>query len=260
MMNTATIENAILDLRNQLQKHQLYSNLNDLDDVRVFMENHVFAVWDFMSLLKALQRDLTCVEVPWIPKNSPIVSRFINELVLGEESDLNELGEPKSHFQIYLEAMEQAGANTDKIHKFLHALRNPTAINEALKELDIDPRVIEFVEYTFSVIHTKKAHLIASAFTFGREDIIPDMFIGILNEADSDNKLYSKFRYYLERHIEVDGGEHGPIAMLMISELCGQDPVKWEEAISVAKISLEKRIKLWEAINDQIRSKQIQYN
>jgi hypothetical protein len=259
-MNTASIENAILDLRSQLQKHELYSSLNDLDDIRIFMENHVFAVWDFMSLLKALQRDLTCVDVPWIPTKSPVVSRFINEIVLGEESDLNELGEPKSHFQMYLEAMEQAGANTEKIHHFLNILQSSRDINESLNGLGLDPRVIGFVKYTFSVIETKKAHLIASAFTFGREDIIPDMFIGILNEADAENKLYSKIRYYLERHIEVDGGEHGPIAMLMMTELCGEDPVKWKEAISVARTSLEKRIQLWEAINEQIRSKQIHYN
>ena len=251
-MSTIGIELEISALRKSLQKHELYSNLHSLDDVRVFMENHVFAVWDFMSLLKALQRDLTCINVPWIPTKSPILSRFINEIVLGEESDLNELGEPKSHFQMYLEAMDQAGANTDEIKKFLGILQQTQNINKALENLNLDKRVVEFVEYTFSVIQTQKAHLIASAFTFGREDIIPDMFIGILNEADEDNKLYSKIRYYLERHIEIDGGEHGPIAMLMMTELCGEDSVKWEEAAFVARTSLEKRIKLWEAINEQI--------
>jgi len=259
-MNTTVIENSILDLRKQLQNHELYTNLHSLDDVRVFMENHVFAVWDFMSLLKALQRDLTCVQVPWVPRQSPILARFINEIVLGEESDLNEIGEPKSHFQMYLEAMEQAGANTDKIKRFLHLLENNNEVIETLENLDLDQRVFEFVQYTFSIIQTGKSHLIASAFTFGREDIIPDMIIGILNEADADNNLYGKIRYYLERHIEVDGGEHGPIAMLMIKELCGDDPLKWKEAEAVAKISLEKRIKLWEAINEQINRKQIQFN
>lgn len=259
-MNTSSIENAIHDLRRQLQNHELYSNLNDIDDVRTFMENHVFAVWDFMSLLKALQRDLTCVDVPWIPANSPVLSRFINEIVLGEESDLNELGEPKSHFQMYLDAMEQAGANTTLITQFLDELQEHQNVAKALEILNLDERVTGFVQFTFSVIQTKKSHLIASAFTFGREDIIPEMFISILNEADSENRLYSKIRYYLERHIEVDGGEHGPIAMQMMSELCGQDKVKWEEATEIAIISLEKRILLWQAINEKITAKQIQFN
>lgn len=259
-MNTSSIENAIHDLRRQLQNHELYSNLNDIDDVRTFMENHVFAVWDFMSLLKALQRDLTCVDVPWIPANSPVLSRFINEIVLGEESDLNELGEPKSHFQMYLDAMEQAGADTNLIRQFLDELQVTQNVGKALEILNLDERVTGFVQFTFSVIQTKKSHLIASAFTFGREDIIPEMFISILNEADSENRLYSKIRYYLERHIEVDGGEHGPIAMQMMSELCGQDKVKWEEATEIAIISLEKRILLWQAINEKIKAKQIQFN
>ena len=119
---------------------------------------------------------------------------------------------------------------------------------DALQQANAPQAAQDFVNYNFSLIEAGKAHEIASAFTFGREDVIPDMFIAILDRSATSEDSFIKFRYYLDRHIELDGDEHGPIALKMIEKLCGSDPQKWKEAEAIAVTSLEKRIALWDSI------------
>ena len=252
MNNIKHIENELSQLRDNLRTHKLYEVLGDISDIKIFMENHVFAVWDFMSLLKALQVKLTNVETPWLPNKNSTLARFINKIVHGEESDLDNNGRAYSHFEIYLEAMSEIGANTSEIEHLLFKLEANYSVTDSFDEINIDHRVSDFVHYTFSIIETKKAHLIASAFTFGREDVIPDMFFEILKRSTNKNTKHSKLIFYLERHIELDGDEHGPMSIQMINELCGSDAKKWEETLEVAKESIEMRLALWDTIYEQI--------
>ncbi len=252
----AYIQNEIFSLRIQLKTHSLYKKLFSIEDVQVFMEHHVFSVWDFMSLLKALQSQLTCVSTPWFPKKNSDLVRLINDIVREEESDVNEEGVYQSHFEMYVEAMQQIGASSSLIDVFLQEVQKDESIENALKNKSIPVFVQNFVQYTFQVIETKEVHKIAAAFTFGREDVIPDMFLQIITQAEEleGAKVYGKLKYYLQRHIELDGDNHGPLAFKMISELCGDDVKKWNEVLEVAKKSLQQRILLWDGILTQVNA------
>lgn len=240
---------AIQPARKVLISHPLYNEMKTLSHLQTFMSQHVFAVWDFMSLLKSLQRQLTCTTLPWIPVGTPSTRYFINEIVTGEECDLDENGLRKSHFELYLSSMAQMGSDASAIHQLLGLLKEGKTIHEALDSVSVPDSVRDFVNYTFDVIETQPIHVQAAVFTFGREDLIPDMFINIVRELaiEYPEKL-PIFKYYLERHIEVDGDEHSILGKQMVEELCGDDTQKWAEATAASIKGLEMRNALWNGI------------
>jgi len=248
--STQAIEERIAPLRARLTGHPLYSSIRTQAQLRSFMESHVFAVWDFMSLLKALQAALTCVAVPWVPTPLPDSRRFINEIVLGEESDQFE-GRAISHFELYLEAMQQAGADTAAVDTLLRQIRSGAAF--VPETIAAPPPAQAFLRNTFATIAAGKPHAMAAAFTFGREDVIPDMFRQLVRDLNqqTDGSL-AKFVWYLERHIEVDGEDHGPLSLRMVADLCGEgscaDEAKWLEAAAAAEQAIAARIALWDGI------------
>lgn len=238
-----------MPLREQLAAHPLYPQIRTIDHVRLFMESHVFAVWDFMSLLKALQRALTCVELPWVPTPFPVSRRFVNEIVLGEESDEYQ-GRPISHFEIYLEAMEQVKADTRAIRHVVSCA--PQGINRLSFE-GVPAAAKEFVETTFRVIQEGSSAAQAAAFAFGREDAIPDMFRSLVRQLNQEmSGEFDQMVWYLERHIEVDGDDHGPLSLKMVADLCSDDPALWEEASQSAEEALRARLRLWDSVLAQI--------
>lgn len=226
--------------REEIVNHALYKKLNSVEDIAVMMEYHVYAVWDFMSLLKALQSLLTCTTSPWKPVGDGKIRQLVNSIVLEEESDVDKENNPLSHYEMYIDAMKQCGANTSAIESFV---ANVSSTNIP----SVNDGVDAFLKTTFDVIESNETHKIASAFTFGREDLIPDMFTAIVDEYNTENNL-DKFVYYLERHIELDGGEHGPLALELISNLCGDDDDKWREVEETAIACLVARKKLWDSI------------
>lgn len=245
------LEAEVDEARQRVVTHPLYSHLDNHAAIVTFLSHHVFAVWDFMSLLKSLQANLTCVTVPWVPSGPTGSRRLINDIVLVEESD--ELrGGFISHFELYVEGMAEAGADTAPINGFIDLLRASVPVSQALTQVPVPFPAAEFVRTTWGLIESAPIHAQAAAFAFGREDLIPDMFTQVVAVKEQGHKL-DTFVDYLERHIEVDGEEHTPMAMQMLADLCGDDDSKWRQAAETVNLALVARCRLWDGILDAIR-------
>lgn len=255
-MTISLINQKIQSQKEILLQHSLYEKVKTIDNLHEFLENHIYAVWDFMSLLKALQNKLTCTTTPWFASENPETRYLINEIVLAEESDLTVDGRRLSHFEMYVEAMKNCGAQTARLETFLQNVIDTNNVFIAIKQSDLHPNIKSFLDFTFRVIEEGKAHKIAAAFTFGREDLIPNMFTQILKNFQQNfpETDLSKLIYYFERHIELDADEHGPMAMQMITELCQDDENKWKDVEEISILALEKRIGLWNAIEEKIEN------
>ena len=223
----------------QLAQHPVYGSLTNVESIRHFMRYHVFAVWDFMSLLKSLQQKITCVSVPWTPSAYPAeMVRLINQIVLGEESDVDQNGIPTSHFDLYLRAMEEVGASTSEIRDFLTTL-DTSKIPEGARE---------FVKGNIEVAKNGHVVEVASSFFFGREKLIPDMFRSMVKVLKDENVNAPTLMYYLERHIEVDDGEHGPLALKCLEHLTKGDEELLALAHKAGLSALAARTKLWDDV------------
>ncbi len=242
-------------LKEKLTRHPIYESIETLQHLRCFMEHHIYAVWDFMSLLKALQAAVAPAQTPWMPSSRPELRRFINEIVLGEECDEYIAGGTRrfiSHFELYLLSMEEVNADTRPIRQFISVV-NENGVEAALG-LPMVPRpAIEFVRSTFQFIHEKKDHCTASAFAFGREDLIPAMFGALLERMKITEVMAPNFHYYLKRHTKLDAETHGPLALQLVAMLCGKDADREQEAVRTAERALEARIVFWNGVEAAVK-------
>jgi hypothetical protein len=248
-----TLETALAPARAKLLGHPVYGTVHDRAALGVFMGAHVFAVWDFMSLLKSLQRSLTGVAVPWTPPCSRTAARLVNEIVLGEESDEVEPGVTMSHFELYLEAMRELDADTAPVTSFVGAIAAGVPFARALAAVPAPAYVKQFVEGTVALAIDGTAPAVAASFLFGREDLVPAMFRRILPEVSRTRDAVA-LRRYLERHVEVDEGKHGPAARTLLVELCGDDPARWAAATHAATEALSARRALWDGVVRALRA------
>jgi len=249
-----SLRTAIDPVRREVLEHGIYRRLDTLAQVRAFQESHVFAVWDFMSLLKSLQRELTCVDVPWVPRGDATARRLINEIVMGEESDDALGGGYTSHFELYREAMHECGTDGRPIDAFIARVSHGDTVHDALSRASAPKAARQFVESTFATIESRSLARIAAAFTIGREEIIPEMFTRLVSDlSQSAGGRLARFEDYLRRHIQIDGERHGPMAARLLESVCGADEEGWSEALVGARGALVARRALWDGIEVELK-------
>jgi hypothetical protein len=243
-------------LRAELLNHPIYAEVASADDLKRFMEDHVFAVWDFMSLLKRLQHDLTCTKVPWFPAGNARAARLINDIVIGEETDVDPDGSYVSHLDLYLRAMAEVGASTRQFETFRSLAQAGTSVEAGMARTGVPPHVQSFVAHTMALARSGSTEEVLAAFFYGREDVIPEMF-GRLEKTvlgtKHDGDRLRHFIYYIERHIELDGDSHGPMGRELLEGRVAESPQRNEWALRAACSSIQARIELWNGTLSTLR-------
>lgn len=255
MLNDDFIES----LRLRLEAHPIYAAVTNLDDLRVFMQHHVYSVWDFMSLIKYLQNEVAPARWPWTPSGDASVQRFINELVLEEETDISLPGREghTSHFMLYLEAMREIGADADTPARFVQQVAEQ-GIDTALASGLAPAPSAAFTRSTFDFLASGKPHAVAAALALGREHVIPSMFRAFLARMAVTEAQAPSFHYYLNRHVHLDEDFHAPLSLRLLAALCGDDAEKWREAEAAAEAAVNARIHFWDGVLNALPSQHAQ--
>lgn len=234
-------------------RHPLFTGIHSLGKLQLFMQSHVFAVWDFMTLTKRLQRDLTGTQLPWLPPTDPEAARLINEIVLSEESDAHPQRGHCSHFELYRDAMVEVGASTVAIDTFIALQRQGAKATVALQQIDVLPGVVHFVAKTLDIALNAPTHCVAAAFLHGRESVIPAMFERLLRGCEIIRRQAPTLRHYLSRHIELDAQDHEPGAQRLLQRLTGTDPERQRQAADTALAAVDSRIALWDDVHASLQ-------
>jgi hypothetical protein len=252
-VNNPIITSEVIEpLRAQLEDHPVYEAVDSVEALRCFMEHHVYSVWDFMSLVKSVQAAVAPAKAPWTPRGDGVVRRFINEVVLEEESDegLADAAGNKtclSHFELYCVAMQEISADHATPRRFVEAV-DRDGLRPALERVPIPAAAREFTRSTFGFIDSGKPHIVAAALALGREYVIPGMFRALLNRMGVAREEVPHFVYYMERHIHLDEDSHAPMAMRLLNELCGQNTKRIDEAVVAARAAVRARLSFWDGV------------
>jgi hypothetical protein len=230
----------------RLRQHPLTTRqcINCVEDLELFMVNHVYAVWDFMCLVKQLQHILAPSGSPWNPKHSASARRWTNEIILGEESDISPDGGHASHFESYLSAMEQIGMDTEWMKQWPSYVQS-VGWEKAMEHENVPFPAKVFMTTTKEFVDSNKPWVICAALALGREDLLPQQFKAVLEQLERADVPSYIFNWYLDRHVVIDGEEHGPAARKLLEELCEGDPVKEKESTEAALKAIEVREKFW---------------
>ena len=207
MDHLSELQKQIKPLRDQLMDHPLYISIREKEDLRIFMEGHVYAVWDFASLINGLCTRLTHLGDHSELDNESLLALLSAITNQGPETE----GKPFGLFSDYRNAMQLAGASTFEIDDLVNRVRQGTPPERAILDSKLPGYVVQFLDHTFSILRENNLVVMAATFAFGRGGLIPELFSRMVDKRvqEGDESL-TGLQAYLNGYIEV-GSETGTL-------------------------------------------------
>lgn len=243
----------VAQLQQRAVNHPILARLNSEEALARFMEFQVWCVWDFMVLTKAIQRGLDTGGQIWAPPANPEALRLINLILLSEETDIDEQGKTRSHLEIFVDAMKCAGADSRPIQRFIERLPYESDVLRLLSDVGAPRSATMFVKRTLADAAAPLATRVAS-FHFGRENLIPQMFIELARSPVWNSPKLAGMRWYIERHISLDTAEHSPLSLQLLKLVLGKDKHLWQEAEAAGVGAVRARIEYLDAILEELET------
>ncbi|CAG9319831.1 unnamed protein product [Blepharisma stoltei] len=232
-------------LRTDLVSAYSSIKLESLPATRVYMKNFIYQAWAVISTLKALRSKLSPSTVPWYPPEDENSVRYINEILLDEETDV--AGQPQqysSHYNLFIKAMREANGFSEPMETLVTDLRQGMAWDKAfIKNKDqykhiISPSTFKYVENEIGIAMNGDLHQIAGFFFLGREETVPDLFSGFVKSLNEKEVNAPLFKSYIQRHIDLDGDLHAPLGEKITQRVCKEDPKMWKEVYEAGKLGI----------------------
>jgi len=113
----------------------------------------------------------------------------------------------------------------------------------------------EFMNSTRVQVEHEHILVTASSFTFGREALLPSIFMELIKQPMlKDDKRLKKFELYLQRHIELDGDIHSHLAKKLVASICRSEK-EWNLAENSALTAIKSRLTYWDNVYSVITAK-----
>ena len=258
-------QNATTPYKIMLFNNKLFEQTFETSKVKIFMDSHVFAIWDYLTILKALQRKLASKNIRLLDQDVPDLPFLINQIVINEEIEEESSQEYLSAlgvYQLYINTMKEIGADINPITNFVESIKNEKYWKDALKETKSLYRYLpittyDYLEHNLSVVDYAKIHELAGVFFFGREDI-HCKFNLFLRGNQENAKNFSNLKNFLQRHIDDDAKNKNPIlGEYILNLLCKNDETKWKEVETSVIEAIKKRNEFLDGINELFERERI---
>lgn len=227
-------------------EHPIFPRLKSLEAVKVFMEHHIWCVWDFMYLAKSVHSSLSG-RGAWSPSPCPETLADFNDILATEETDIGPTGKLGSHFEFFVEAMEQAGADTIPVRAFQRQVELGEAPLLAMRKSKAPTSAIQFVSATMNDA-SGPTHIRAASFCLAREDLVPRLLRRLRRYVPWNHPRLEMLKWYVDRHIELDTVHHGPTGRRILAAVIAGDSNRRAEASAAAELAIAARVKYLDAI------------